>query len=216
MNEMGKGSVYAVEFWNVVKIGLTTDFNERVKSLKSTFHYRNEKKKMGRTFCSKEMYFANRAECWLHDKFKDKRIDHTELFRITFEDAEKAIKEVEQLKLYSDEDWNHYLEREKESNAMFEKIFYEKSEEAKEKFKEAKEESMKLNNELVEAYQEQIKLLKESRWQMVRMLVGLCDDEDYRDWLLNNPKFIESIKKDYAKMLTDKLTPCLSSWRGST
>lgn len=122
------GCVYAVEFGNVVKIGFTTDFEKRIKSLKRTFRYRNEKRKIGKTYCSNEMYYARRAEAFLHERFKDRRIEGTELFSITFEEAEKAIKEVEQLKLYSDDDWERHLEAERKSEEMFNSIFIDNGE----------------------------------------------------------------------------------------
>lgn len=116
------GYVYAVEFGNVVKIGFTTDFENRIKSLKLTLRYRNEKEKIGKMYCSNEMHYATRAEAFLHERFKDRRIEHTELFRITFEEAEKAIKEVEQLKLYSDDDRECHLEAERKCKKMFNSI----------------------------------------------------------------------------------------------
>ena len=122
------GCVYAVEFGNVVKIGLTTNFEQRIKSLKLTLRYRNEKEKIGRTYCSNEMHYATRAEAFLHKRFKNRRIEGTELFRITFEEAEKAIKKVEQLKLYSDDDCERHLEAERESKKMFDSIFIDNGE----------------------------------------------------------------------------------------
>ena len=122
------GCVYAVEFGNVVKIGFTTNFEKRIKSLKKTFRYRNEKRKIGKTYCSNEMHYVTRAEAFLHEMFKDKRIEHTELFRITFEEAEKAIKEVEQLKLYSDEDWERHLEAERTREEWWNSIFIDNGE----------------------------------------------------------------------------------------
>ena len=118
------GCVYAVEFGNVVKIGFTTDFEKRIKSLKLTLRYRNEKEKIGRTYCSNEMHYATRAEAFLHERFKDRRIEGTELFRITFEVAKKAIKKVEQHKLYSDDDLERHLEAERTSEKMVELDFY--------------------------------------------------------------------------------------------
>ena len=208
------GCVYAVEFGNVVKIGFTTNFEKRIQSLKQTFRYRNEKRKIGKTYCSNEMHYATRAEAFLHERFKDRRIEHTELFRITFEEAEKAIKEVEQLKLYSDEDWERHLEAERESDKMFNSIFIdngESEEEKKERVELTKEhiellkERIKLADELNEEYNKQIELLKEFRLRTMRVLAGLCNDVDYRDWLLNNPAFIEYINDEYAKLTTERL-----------
>ena len=122
------GYVYAVEFGNVVKIGFTTDFEKRIKSLKLTLRYRNEKEKIGKTYCSNEMHYATRAEAFLHKRFKNRRIEGTELFRITFEAAKKAIKEVEQLKLYSDEDWERHLEAERTREEWWNSIFIDNGE----------------------------------------------------------------------------------------
>ena len=122
------GCVYAVEFGNVVKIGFTTDFEKRIKSLKLTLRYRNEKEKIGKTYCSNEMHYATRAEAFLHERFKNRRIEHTELFRITFEEAEKAIKEVEQLKLYSDDDCERHLEAERTREEWWNSIFIDNGE----------------------------------------------------------------------------------------
>lgn len=122
------GCIYAVEFGNVVKIGFTTDFENRIKSLKLTLRYRNEKDKIGKTYCSNEMRYARRAETFLHKRFKDRRIEGTELFRITFEEAEKAIKKVERLKLYSDDDRERHLEAERKSKEMFNSIFIDNGE----------------------------------------------------------------------------------------
>ena len=122
------GCVYAVEFGNVVKIGFTTDFEKRIKSLKQTFRYRNEKRKIGKTYCSNEMHYATRAEAFLHERFKNRRIEGTELFRITFEVAKKAIKKVEQLKLYSEEDWERHLEAERTSEKWWNSIFIDNGE----------------------------------------------------------------------------------------
>ena len=122
------GYVYAVEFGNVVKIGFTTDFEKRIKSLKLTLRYRNEKDKIGKTYCSNEMHYARRAEAFLHERFKNRRIEGTELFRITFKTAEKAIKEVEQLKLYSDDEWERHLEAERKREEMFNSIFIDNGE----------------------------------------------------------------------------------------
>lgn len=122
------GCVYAVEFGNVVKIGFTTDFEKRIKSLKQTLRYRNEKKKIGKMYCSNEMRYARRAEAFLHKRFKGMRIEGTELFRITFEEAEKAIKEVEQLKLYSDDDRERHLEAERKCEKIFNSIFIDNGE----------------------------------------------------------------------------------------
>ena len=122
------GCIYAVEFGNVVKIGYTTDFENRIKSLKLTLRYRNENEKIGKTYCSNEMRYARRAEAFLHKKFKDRRIEGTELFRITFEEAEKAIKKVERLKLYSDDDRERHLEEERKSEEMFNSIFIDNGE----------------------------------------------------------------------------------------
>ena len=208
------GCVYAVEFGNVVKIGFTTDFEKRIKSLKQTFRYRNEKRKIGKTYCSNEMHYATRAEAFLHEMFKDRRIEHTELFRITFEEAEKAIKEVEQLKLYSDEDWERHLEaertREEWCNSLEE--YSERAKKSEESYNEALKEHIellkeriKLADELNEEYKKQIELLTEFRLRTMRILAGLCNDVGYRDRLLSNPAFIEYINDEYAKLTTDRL-----------
>ena len=122
------GCVYAVEFGNVVKIGFTTDFEKRIKSLKLTLRYRNEKEKIGKTYCSNEMHYATRAEAFLHKRFKNRRIEGTELFRITFEEAKKAIKKVEQLKLYSDDDCERHLEAEQTREEWWNSIFIDNGE----------------------------------------------------------------------------------------
>ena len=208
------GCVYAVEFGNMVKIGFTTNFEKRIKSLKQTFRYKNEKRKIGKTYCSNEMHYATRAEAFLHEMFKDRRIEHTELFRITFEEAEKAIKEVEQLKLYSDEDWERHLEAERISDKMFNSIFIdnvESEEEKKELVELAKEnaklaeENAKLADDVIKEYKKQIELLTEFKLITMRILAGLCNDVDYRDWLLSNQAFIEYINDEYAKLTTDRL-----------
>ena len=194
------GCVYAVEFGNVVKIGFTTNFEKRIKSLKTQLHYRNEKKKIGRTYCSKEMHYATRAETFLHESLKDRRIEHTELFKITFEEAEKAIKEVEQLKLYSDDELNTKHDNDLEIEKTL-KMLDERIKESEERIKE----HTKLADELIKTYGKQIELLTEFKRRTMRILVGLCNDEVYRDWLLNNPSFIEHINDEYAKMTTDRL-----------
>lgn len=122
------GCVYAVEFGNVVKIGFTTDFEKRIKSLKLILRYRNTKEKIGKTYCSNEMRYARRAEAFLHKRFKDRRIEGTELFRITFEEAEKAIKKVEHLKLYSGDDLEHRLEAERKFEKWWNSIFIDNGE----------------------------------------------------------------------------------------
>ena len=122
------GRVYAVEFGNVVKIGFTTNFEKRIQSLKQTLRYRNEKSKIGKTYCSNEMHYATRAEAFLHKRFKNRRIEGTELFRITFEEAKKAIKKVEQLKLYSDDDCERHLEAERTSEKWWNSIFIDNGE----------------------------------------------------------------------------------------
>lgn len=122
------GCVYAVEFGNVVKIGITTNFEKRIKSLKQIFRYRNTKDKIGKAYCSNEMRYARRAEAFLHKRFKDRRIEGTELFRITFEEAEKSIKKVEHLKLYSGDDRECHLEAERTSEKMFNSIFIDNGE----------------------------------------------------------------------------------------
>ena len=201
------GCVYAVEFGNVVKIGFTTDFEKRIKSLKQTFRYRNEKRKIGKTYCSNEMHYATRAEAFLHERLKDRRIEHTELFRITFEEAEKAIKEVEQLKLYSDEEWERHLEAKRESEKWWNSLneYSERAEKSEESYNEALKERIKLADELNKEYKKQIELLTEFKLINMRMLARLCNDVDYRDWLLNNPAFIEYVNDKYAKMTTDRL-----------
>ena len=208
------GCVYAVEFGNVVKIGFTTNFEKRIKSLKQTLRYRNEKRKIGKTYCSNEMHYATRAEAFLHEMFKDKRIEHTELFRITFEEAEKAIKEVEQLKLYSDEDWERHLEAERISEKWWNSLkeYSERAEKSEESYNEALKEHIellkeriKLADELNEEYKKQIELLTEFRLRTMRILAGLCNDVGYRDRLLSNPAFIEYINDEYAKLTTDRL-----------
>ena len=207
------GCVYAVEFGNVVKIGFTTDFEKRIKSLKQTFRYRNEKRKIGKTYCSSEMHYATRAEDFLHERFKDRRIEHTELFRITFEEAEKAIKEVEQLKLYSDDELNTKHDNDREIEKTL-KMLDERIKESDERIKESDErikEHIELSNELIKTYEKQIELLTEFKRSTMRILVGLCNDEGYRDWLLNNPSFIEHINDEYAKMTTDRLLKKSSS-----
>lgn len=122
------GYVYAVEFGNVVKIGFTTNFEKRIQSLKQTFRYRNEKRKIGKAYCSNGMRCAKRAEAFLHRKFKDRRIEGTELFRITFEEAEKAIKSVGRLKLHSDDDLESHLEDKREREKWFNSIFIDNGE----------------------------------------------------------------------------------------
>ena len=201
------GYVYAVEFGNVVKIGFTKDFEKRIKSLKLTLRYRNEKEKIGKTYCSNEMHYATRAEAFLHERFKERRIEHTELFRITFEEAEKAIKEVEQLKLYSDEDWERHLEAERISDKMFNSIFIDnvESEEENKELVELTKENAKLADDVNKAYKKQIELLTEFKLRTMRILAGLCNDVDYRDWLLSNPAFIEYINDEYAKLTTARL-----------
>lgn len=201
------GCVYAVEFGNVVKIGFTTNFEKRIKSLKQTLRYRNEKKKIGKTYCSNEMHYATRAEAFLHEMFKDRRIEHTELFRITFEEAEKAIKEVEQLKLYSDDDWERHLEAERKCEEMFNSIFIDngESEEEKKERVELTKENAKLADELIKIYEKQIESLKEFKLITMRTLARLCNDVDYRDWLLSNPAFIKYVNDEYAKMTTVRL-----------
>ena len=208
------GCIYAVEFGNVVKIGFTPDFEKRIKSLKQTFRYRNEKKNIGKTYCSNEMHYATRAEAFLHERFKDRRIEHTELFRITFEEAEKAIKEVEQLKLYSDEDWERHLEAERESEKWWNSLdeYSERAKKSEESYNEALKEHIellkeriKLADELNEEYKKQIELLTEFRLRTMRVLAGLCNDVGYRDRLLSNPAFIEYINDEYAKLTTERL-----------
>ena len=201
------GCVYAVEFGNMVKIGFTTNFEKRIKSLKQTFRYKNEKRKIGKTYCSNEMHYATRAEAFLHEMFKDRRIEHTELFRITFEEAEKAIKEVEQLKLYSDEDWERHLEAERISDKMFNSIFIDnvESEEEKKELVELAKENAKLADDVIKEYKKQIELLTEFKLITMRILAGLCNDVDYRDRLLSNQAFIEYINDEYAKLTTDRL-----------
>lgn len=208
------GCVYAVEFGNVVKIGFTTDFEKRIKSLKQTFRYRNEKRKIGKTYCSNEMHYATRAEAFLHERFKDRRIEHTELFRITFEEAEKAIKEVEQLKLYSDDDWERHLEAERTSEKWWNSLkeYSERAEKSEESYNEALKEHIealkeriKLGDDLNKEYKKQIELLTEFKFRTMQLLAGLCNDADYRDRLLNNPTFIEYANDEYAKMTTAKL-----------
>ena len=201
------GRVYAVEFGNVVKIGFTTNFEKRIQSLKQTLRYRNEKSKIGKTYCSNEMHYATRAEAFLHEMFKDRRIEHTELFRITFEEAEKAIKEVEQLKLYSDEDWERHLEAERKSEKWWNSLeeYSERAEKSEESYNEALKERIKLADDVNKAYKKQIELLTEFKLRTMRILAGLCNDVDYRDWLLSNPAFIEYINDEYAKMTTVRL-----------
>ena len=208
------GCVYAVEFGDVVKIGFTTNFEKRIKSLKQTLRYRNEKRKIGKTYCSNEMHYATRAEAFLHERFKDRRIEGTELFRITFEEAEKAIKEVEQLKLYSDEDEERRLEAKRISEKMFNSIFIdngESEEEKKElveltkKILELTKKNAKLADDVNKAYKKQIELLTEFKLRTMRILAGLCNDADYRDRLLSNPAFIEYINDEYAKLTTARL-----------
>ena len=201
------GCVYAVEFGNVVKIGFTTNFEKRIQSLKQTFRYRNEKRKIGKTYCSNEMHYAIRAEAFLHERFKDRRIEGTELFRITFEEAEKAIKEVEQLKLYSDEDWERHLEAERTSEKWWNSLeeYSERAKKSEESYNEALKERIKLADELNKEYKKQIELLKEFKLRTMRVLAGLCNDVDYRDRLLSNPAFIKYINDEYAKMTTVKL-----------
>ena len=201
------GCVYAVEFGNMVKIGFTTNFEKRIKSLKQTFRYKNEKRKIGKTYCSNEMHYATRAEAFLHEMFKDRRIEHTELFRITFEEAEKAIKEVEQLKLYLDEDWERHLEAERISDKMFNSIFIDnvESEEEKKELVELAKENAKLADDVIKEYKKQIELLTEFKLITMRILAGLCNDVDYRDRLLSNQAFIEYINDEYAKLTTDRL-----------
>ena len=122
------GCVYAVEFGNVVKIGFTKDFEKRIKSLRLTLRYRNEKEKIGRTYCSNEMHYATRAEAFLHKRFRNRRIEGTELFRITFEEAKKAIKKVEHLKLYSDDDCERHLEAERTREEWWNSFFIDNGE----------------------------------------------------------------------------------------
>ena len=208
------GCIYAVEFGNVVKIGFTKDFEKRIKSLKLTLRYRNEKEKIGKTYCSNEMHYATRAEAFLHKRFKNRRIEGTELFRITFEEAEKAIKEVEQLKLYSDEDWERHLEAERESEKWWNSLdeYSERAKKSEESYNEALKEHIellkeriKLADELNEEYKKQIELLTEFRLRTMRVLAGLCNDVGYRDRLLSNPAFIEYINDEYAKLTTERL-----------
>ena len=201
------GCVYAVEFGNVVKIGFTTNFEKRIKSLKQTFHYRNEKKNIGKTYCSNEMHYATRAEAFLHERFKDRRIEGTELFRITFEEAEKAIKEVEQLKLYSDEDCERHLEEERISEKWWNSLneYSERAKKSEESYNEALKERIKLADDVNKAYKKQIELLTEFKLRTMRILAGLCNDVDYRDRLLSNPAFIEYINDEYAKLTTARL-----------
>lgn len=128
------GCVYAVEFGDVVKIGFTTNFNERLKSLKTTLKYRDDNKQVGRAYCSKKHHYANRSERWLHDKFSDKRVANTELFQITFEEAKKAIKQVEQMKLYSDEEWNQKREHDRACDEFFNALCFGRIKEPEEAF----------------------------------------------------------------------------------
>ena len=201
------GCVYAVEFGNVVKIGFTTNFEKRIKSLKQALRYRNEKRKIGKTYCSNEMHYATRAEAFLHEKFKDRRIEHTELFRITFEEAEKAIKEVEQLKLHSDEDWERHLEAERKNKKWCNSLdeYYERAKKSEESYNEALKERIKLADDVNKEYKKQIELLTEFKLRTMQILARLCNDVDYRDRLLSNPAFIEYINDGYARMITARL-----------
>ena len=201
------GYVYAVEFGNVVKIGFTKDFEKRIKSLKLTLRYRNEKEKIGKTYCSNEMHYATRAEDFLHKRFKNRRIEGTELFRITFEEAKKAIKKVEQLKLYSDDDWERHLEAERKRETWCNSLeeYSERAKKSEESYNEALKERIKLADELNKEYKKQIELLTEFKFRTMRVLAGLCNDVDYRDRLLSNPAFIEYINDEYAKMTTARL-----------
>ena len=201
------GCVYAVEFGNVVKIGFTTNFENRIKSLKLTLRYRNAKEKIGKAYCSNEMHYARRAEAFLHERFKDRRIEGTELFRITFEEAEKAIKEVEQLKLYSDDEWERHLEAKRTSEKWWNSLeeHSERAKKSEESYNEALKERIKLADELIKTYEKQIESLTEFKLITMQTLARLCNDVDYRDWLLNNPAFIEYVNDKYAKMTTDRL-----------
>lgn len=83
--------------------------------------------------------------------------------------------------------------------------------EEKKELVELTKENAKLTDELIKTYGKQIELLTEFKRRTMRILVGLCNDEGYRDWLLNNPSFIEHINDEYAKMTTDILLKKSSS-----
>ena len=245
-----EGCVYAVEFGDVVKIGFTTDFNERLKSLKTALKYRDEKKRIGRTYCSKKHHYANRSEHWLHDKFSGRRVEGTELFRITFEEAEKAIKQVEHMKLYSDEEWDRHLEKGKQFGAFVDYMkmqieagykapsgveFSPEVESIANKFYEENKNAggwcsdrdmffLKLGinaglleieplvnkvidtqDELIDTQNNLHDVMKNKMRILMGILVGLCNDEEYLDWLLNNEEFRNQITNDYSALTTEMM-----------
>ena len=66
-------------------------------------------------------------------------------------------------------------------------------------------EHVKVTEALLKAYQKQVEVLKDSQWSVLSIFLELCNNEDYRDWLLNNPLFKEDIANMYGRMATEKL-----------
>lgn len=83
------GYVYAVEFGKYVKIGYTNNPRRRMKQLEGMANYNNCKIK--HIILSEAHTNYKQNEHLLHCIFQTKRLEHTELFDITLEQAASAI-----------------------------------------------------------------------------------------------------------------------------
>ena len=95
--EKSIGVIYAVEYGDLVKIGCTRNPKIRLFALKSQCEkYSN--KRFGRVLISEFHCGYSGTEHELHAAFSPKRITDTELFTVTLEEVQKAIKQMPDLK----------------------------------------------------------------------------------------------------------------------
>ena len=84
------GYVYAIEFGDKIKIGKSGDFKTRIKQLGQTAKYAGVK--IGNYIKSPKCYNYSYMETYIHEIFKNYRIDGTELFDgITLEEVNKVM-----------------------------------------------------------------------------------------------------------------------------
>lgn len=91
------GVIYAVEYGDSVKIGCTRNPKNRLFALKSQCEKYSDKK-FGRVLISEFHCGYSGTEHDLHIAFSPQRITDTELFTVTLEEVQKAIKQMPELK----------------------------------------------------------------------------------------------------------------------
>lgn len=95
-----KGFIYIIESKNtdMVKIGITKDLNQRMKTLKTSYPYKTSENAECNFLICCEIRIARTFEKFLHKKYKAKRLTNTEWFVLTNEEKKDLVNTIKKIR----------------------------------------------------------------------------------------------------------------------